>query len=391
MIKEWTILLYLNGNNELEPEIWNSKLKLDGEVYNIDTNIVVEIGRADIELVKIIRPNEEIVELGEKWVGVRRYYINGNQSILVDELNNINMADYKELYKFLEWGITNYPAKKYMVIISGHGFLVASLSDLVGEDFYTMGAYEMLSCFQNIKNKLNVQIDLLILDICYMNSVELIYELSVNSSVRHLLTFIETGPIEGMDYSQIIKSIESNNDIDKISVSIAKEIQLDLVLIDINKSTLDKIKMLISDIGKLNLENNNSINSLNLFIEINNKEKELMTLKDSLIIYQNRVKNINEPNISILDNEIFDEDNKELFFSYYDNLSFSKNNYWRNFISGNKLEAPLNQKESEPQLHLLTQNNLYAFVRLFNPDMNYETIVEVIERLYKYKELNKNK
>lgn len=24
--KEWTILIYANGNNELEPEIWESKL-----------------------------------------------------------------------------------------------------------------------------------------------------------------------------------------------------------------------------------------------------------------------------------------------------------------------------------------------------------------------------
>ena len=101
--KEWTVIMYLNGSNELAIEMENTFK----------------------QLCKINR-NLEIVQSNEY----------------------INMADYRNLYDFIKWAANKFPAKRYMVSISGHGFIVASLSDLCGKEPYIMGMYEMCTAIK---------------------------------------------------------------------------------------------------------------------------------------------------------------------------------------------------------------------------------------------------
>ena len=134
--------MYLNGNNELGIEMEDT-FKEVCKVKNNDINIVIQLSKAPIEIVNLIR--QENVEYKEKWIGTRRYSIIDGEAKLQEEYSYLNMADYKILYNFIEWSINNYPAERYMLIISGHGFIVASLSDLCGDKPYIMGMYEM--CF----------------------------------------------------------------------------------------------------------------------------------------------------------------------------------------------------------------------------------------------------
>src|SRR6056297_3646937 len=108
-------MIYANGNNELEPEIWQSRLDIEKVVDDTNCNILLQIAREDRKLVEIIRPADDFPVINEKWTGVRRYIFKEGKAVLVEELGPVNMADPLCLYNFLNWSIKNYPAEKYML------------------------------------------------------------------------------------------------------------------------------------------------------------------------------------------------------------------------------------------------------------------------------------
>ena len=118
MLKDWTILIYANGNNEFEPEMY--RLFLDSQKIkpNNNINVVIQIGREKRELVNILRPEDTLIETKDNWTGVRRFCLELNgidkyfKATLIKDLGNVNMADPKNLYEFVRWGLLNYPSKK---------------------------------------------------------------------------------------------------------------------------------------------------------------------------------------------------------------------------------------------------------------------------------------
>ena len=73
-IETWTILIYANGNNELEPEITKVIEKLKIENIKENFNILVQLARADEELVEKLRGTID-ENNKDRWHGVRRYLL----------------------------------------------------------------------------------------------------------------------------------------------------------------------------------------------------------------------------------------------------------------------------------------------------------------------------
>lgn len=240
--KKWTVMMYLNGNNELGIEMENT-FKEVCKIKNSEVNIVIQLSKAPIEIVNLIRQDKSRYK--DEWVGARRYAITNGDLNLIEEYSNINMADYKNLYKFCQWAVKYYPADRYMLVISGHGFIVASLSDLCGDKPYIMGMYEMCFSINSLKQDLNIDIDILSLDICNMNTVELIYELgkNKNNTIKYLMTYINNGPLEGMEYKDIIPLLDSK-DTKNILMDITKKSINNIVVAEVKHGRLEKIKEL---------------------------------------------------------------------------------------------------------------------------------------------------
>ena len=118
---DWTILIYANGNNELEPEMYQAMLDMEKVGSNSNVHVVLQIGRAEHKLVKLIR-NDISFNDNDGWSGVRRYFVNKGNSELIENLTKINLADPKQLYYFIKWGMLSYPAKNYMLILGGHSY-----------------------------------------------------------------------------------------------------------------------------------------------------------------------------------------------------------------------------------------------------------------------------
>lgn len=98
---EWTILIYLNADNNLEA---------DGL---LDVEEMEEVGSTDDVHI--------VVELDTYSDTAKRLYVRQGSSDVLAELGEINMGDADELRDFAVWGVETYPARHYALILWNHG------------------------------------------------------------------------------------------------------------------------------------------------------------------------------------------------------------------------------------------------------------------------------
>ena len=119
VIKKWTVMVFVNGKNDLEGEGLSKVNQMEDIGSNENMNIVVEIGR--------MKGQARDTDLDGDWTGSRRLYIKKDRddekitSPILMETKDVDMGDYKRIVNFVRWAKLNYPAKKYMFIIWNHG------------------------------------------------------------------------------------------------------------------------------------------------------------------------------------------------------------------------------------------------------------------------------
>jgi hypothetical protein len=146
--KEWTVLVWANGKTDgadrLAPSVMR-ELEVAGSDQNMD--IVAQLGRKKRVYDKVTKD----------WHGVKRYHVQRNPeplplqkeifkwflppytegitSPVVKDLGNADMGSSASLSEFLQWGMKEFPAKNYAVIVYGEsaGFAGASIDETTGQ------------------------------------------------------------------------------------------------------------------------------------------------------------------------------------------------------------------------------------------------------------------
>lgn len=107
-MKEWTFLIYLNGNNNLD------------SFGKLNINQMEEVGSTkDLNVVV-------------QWASLKnkktqRLYVTKDKdsqnvtSPVVDDVGNVDMGNWHSVVDFVKWGAEHYPAKHYFVDIWDHG------------------------------------------------------------------------------------------------------------------------------------------------------------------------------------------------------------------------------------------------------------------------------
>lgn len=376
--KEWTVIMYLNGSNEMAIEMENTFKQLC-KINKSNVNIVIQLSKAPIDLVRTIRQDDS--SYAEDWTGTRRYSIINGKLEIVQSNEYINMADYRNLYDFIKWAANKFPAKRYMVSISGHGFIVASLSDLCGKEPYIMGMYEMCTAINNLKNI--IDIDILILDICNMNTIELIYELGKEkvNVVKYIITYINNGPLEGMDYNYIIQKID-DEPTNLILKNIVNKSKQNLVAIEVKHGKLEKIKELSNKLAYywlLNNEEKATKEEIKLYNDIYKKVDKVI---NQLILCAQNIEQRKRLIHLIFYNEYQIED-VESFVRFYYKLAFTKNNYCSNLMGRKSYTEKTNMKNSKIEQEILDKRDIELFISNFNGDsITYEEVKNIANNLY---------
>ncbi|GKX29698.1 hypothetical protein SH1V18_21780 [Vallitalea longa] len=192
--KEWTILIYADGNNNLQPYIYN-QFQLIKNINKDNINIIVQISRKSID--------KDV-----SWCGCRRYLFSENKIILLKDLGKVNMDESKLLEDFLVESVNTYPSTNVILVISGHsaGFIGLMYSE---NDNAFMGIDEFSKALCLFNNKTNRYIDVLIMDTCFMDSIETWYDIIMKSksSIRYAIVPQDNAPIEGISYYDMINSL----------------------------------------------------------------------------------------------------------------------------------------------------------------------------------------
>ena len=250
--KNWTIMVYLAGDNNLDSAGAVDLKEMKRVGSNDQINVLVQFDRA-----------------GAK-AQTTRYYLRKNTALAKDavqRLGETNMGDPKVLNDFVTWGAANYPAEHYVLVLWNHGAGWDDANVYVGDVFSgatppvsrkgqplsaTRGVaarplparqvraaisrtrrslfrttvakavrqraiafddqaqdyldnIELKRVMTQIKKLLKRKIDVLGMDACLMSMVEVAYQLKTTAD--YMVGSEETEPGEGWPYDRILKAL----------------------------------------------------------------------------------------------------------------------------------------------------------------------------------------
>jgi len=202
-VKEWTVLVFLNGHNNLD-----------------------SFGFMNMDHMKQVGSSDQ-VNVVVQWASLKnkdtqRVYVEKGKLTVVEKLKPVDMGDYHELVNFVKWAHQNYPAKKYFVDIWNHGngwHRMAlngqikpndiSYDDITGHHITTE---QMGVAFAEMASFTGGKIELLGNDACLMAMAEVAAE--VSDSVKFFAGSQETEPGEGWPYAKFLAPLVKNPTMD---------------------------------------------------------------------------------------------------------------------------------------------------------------------------------
>lgn len=219
-IDDWTIMVYLDADNNLEMAGIDDINEIEMVGSTSEVNIVVQVDRIPYNV--LAANNEGYADdiSNNNWTTTRRYYITQDfdlvqiNSLLISDLGELNMGDSQTLIDFANWAVTNYPAKKYLLVIWNHGggFRSTGLAkdiawdDTSGGDKITMSELEY--ALSVISTQAEKKIDIVGMDACLMAMTEVAFQIKNYADI--MVTSEENVPGDGWPYDSILSQLVSN-------------------------------------------------------------------------------------------------------------------------------------------------------------------------------------
>ncbi len=174
--KEWTVLVYAAGDNDLEHYLMDNIDEMESVGSSEYMDVVVQMDRG-VEA-------DAVAEGHGEWTGARRYRLQrddgevGITSPVLAELGQVDMADPATLADFVTWGLSSFPAEHYLLVIHDHGLgWHGAIVDYSASGSTLMTPAQMQEALAVVKERTGVKIDVLGFDMCLMASTEVAYRL----------------------------------------------------------------------------------------------------------------------------------------------------------------------------------------------------------------------
>ncbi len=215
--KEWTIMVYMNSDNNLESYGTADINELEyGGGSNSYRNVIVQWDRIS-----------GYDSSNGNWTTCRRYYITSDASnsstvvsTLIQDIGEVNMGDPNTLVSFAQWTIQNYPANKYFLVLWDHGdgwykseedsplFKGVSVDQTSGNAQINVYNGELGNALSSIKNYLGRKIDIVGFDACLMGMIE-VMDVCRNYA-NYFVGSEETEAANGWYYAGFLNTMNSN-------------------------------------------------------------------------------------------------------------------------------------------------------------------------------------
>lgn len=200
--KTWTILVYLDGDNNLSSAALSDLDEMKRAAPSPYVNIVVQL---DLQ----------------NSITTKRYRIVNNQYELIADLGELDMSAEATITDFISWGAAAYPAERTVLLLWDHGNgwdqgsiatskaipkTVASMftdTDNNGASAPFLPNYRI----NNAIKASGVKLDVLAFDGCSMGTIEALYEFRETADI--IISSEELASLAGWDYSGLISGLSA--------------------------------------------------------------------------------------------------------------------------------------------------------------------------------------
>lgn len=224
----WTFMVYVDGDNNLEGAALDDFLEMAQVGSTDEMNILVQMDRV---------PGHSSAH--NDWTDTRRFRIeNGStpSDAPLQNLGEVNMGDPDELQDFVEWGVNNYPADYYALVIWNHGggwrkaretmaakaaedisrgepatpvARAIAWDDTDNDVLFMKEVQNALEAARDTeRNNTVVKLDLVGFDACLMGMVEVAY--AIRSSASVMVGSEQLEPWDGWPYDAILADLNTN-------------------------------------------------------------------------------------------------------------------------------------------------------------------------------------
>jgi len=206
--KEWTFLVFLNADNNLEGAGYDDIQEMEKFGSNEDVNVVVQFDGYDP-------------------LGTQRIYVEKNtgtpatgntfNSPVLEDMPEQDMGSTDTFVDFVTWGMENYPAEHYFVILWNHGSGWSKEQSILTKSISyddTSGNYirtnELAGALDEIVAQTGKTIDVLGFDACLMGMYEVAD--SLVGMVDYLVASEEVEPWDGYAYDDLLRAFYARSD-----------------------------------------------------------------------------------------------------------------------------------------------------------------------------------
>lgn len=211
-IKEWTIMVYLDGDNDLEKHLFKDLNEMETVGSNANINVVFQFDGNDRvhEVNDPVNRNPILNTYGKAWRGYLKQdndptlvYVYHPAPLGACRLGEVNMGAPGTLTNFVQWGMANFPANKYALIINNHGagWKGVAIDTTSNEDWLYMG--ELRNALAPVP-----KIDILGFDACLMGMIEVGYQVQQDAGI--LVASEEVIALPGWPYDTILGGLKMN-------------------------------------------------------------------------------------------------------------------------------------------------------------------------------------
>ena len=195
---KWTFMVYIAADNNLEGNGLEDVNEMERVGSTDEVNIVVQLDRS-----------RHYSSADGNWDGSRRYRIeqdsstNSIGSTVLEDLGSVDSGDPDTLAEFGVWGVENFPAEHYALVLWNHGWgwdLTAAggtkgvaSDDSTGNDI-SVARGELAEALATVTDRIGEPLDLLGMDACLMGSWEVGYEAAPYADI-----FVGSQASEGLD------------------------------------------------------------------------------------------------------------------------------------------------------------------------------------------------
>ena len=223
----WTIMLYQDADDQV----------LERDIY-LDLNEAERVGSSqNVNIVAQMDRFRGAYQGDGDWTSARRYYVtqdndlNAVHSQVAQELGEVDMSQGQTLVDFVQWAAQNFPADKYVLILSDHGMgwpggwsdqapggsgdSSTPLSSRLGNNIFLNELDQALSQARSAAGI--EQFEIIGMDACLMAQVEVMAALQPHAN--YAVASEEVEPSIGWAYANFLGELVQNPDMSGAQLS----------------------------------------------------------------------------------------------------------------------------------------------------------------------------